>query len=753
MNYSKIASIVITIIFSFFSQAPAYSICILACKVQRGIENAAKNIPTSYDLNHNLTITNVQEVEQSVNHAMSQLDQLRGKTTGDLRSLIEQTSTQLNSLLRQNQELFRQNGEQLISQLDQVSQQRLLQIAVIAEQVNQDAEKLINLWAEKTNELIDEAELSGKVLIDRAESSGKVLIKEIDDAAKSHIRYFSQESHLIVKAIDDSVEHNIIKAGDELESLIKISGEEFNQQAEIILSKAGEEIATLSDDFFNQAEKRILSSANKHLESLITLASAEASAVSHEIINQMNSVIEQRIQQINYTVKEGVNEGEISRTNVVVKFWQGTVYTMERGAELTLIIVSFIMGVILVVVVGFGFAITLVKNPLPNDKMRKSFIFGGMVVASLMPIFCFTFVFSPAARSSILINSGQFTEQKLEKLLNLEPKIWDATPTPLILSNQVHDSKSEVLLVRGANFKNGLIANYGNISLPILRQTDNLLAIDVRSVYQNSPSGSRINIYNNSSNGNPIYSVAVIDNQSNLINDSPSVSSITSSLPEEPIYLKSSCGKYSFPENVESIKVYKVYIPYTPQKLATLKSNFCEDAWQPHKELIQVAVFDDYSKAEDFRGFISEQLDTRGEIQEDTLKNKDYREPTEQGSSAVDTLGNTEITLNEDRAISIIEKFYHFISTEQYNKASQLYTSQLTSTFDYQFFKKFKRITVENLQIESKTDSMINFQGINTYVYHDGKTQRELRSYTVRNINGEPKITASEFIKVIKFRK
>jgi serine/threonine-protein kinase len=108
--------------------------------------------------------------------------------------------------------------------------------------------------------------------------------------------------------------------------------------------------------------------------------------------------------------------------------------------------------------------------------------------------------------------------------------------------------------------------------------------------------------------------------------------------------------------------------------------------------------------------------------------------------------------LSESDAISTIESLYYLLSTGQYNQAVLFFSPQLASQFDPQFFNQFERVTVENLQIQSRSNSVINFLGENTYVYPDGSTQRERRSYTVRLVEGDIKVTASEFIKVIKFR-
>lgn len=109
-------------------------------------------------------------------------------------------------------------------------------------------------------------------------------------------------------------------------------------------------------------------------------------------------------------------------------------------------------------------------------------------------------------------------------------------------------------------------------------------------------------------------------------------------------------------------------------------------------------------------------------------------------------------SIDVNSAISLIEDLYYFLSEKDFDSARQLYAPQLSATFSDEFFGQFARVTVENLRIVSQTPVSINFVGYNTYVYPDGSTQREERSYTVRKVDGNLKITASEFIRVIKFR-
>lgn len=109
--------------------------------------------------------------------------------------------------------------------------------------------------------------------------------------------------------------------------------------------------------------------------------------------------------------------------------------------------------------------------------------------------------------------------------------------------------------------------------------------------------------------------------------------------------------------------------------------------------------------------------------------------------------------INEGQAISLIENLYYNLSEKNFNAAVSLYSPQVAFQFNSNFFEKFTRVTVEDLRVTSRTENSLNLIGKNTYVWPDGSTQRELRSYTVMNLGGELKITSSEFIKVTKFRK
>ena len=134
-----------------------------------------------------------------------------------------------------------------------------------------------------------------------------------------------------------------------------------------------------------------------------------------------------------------------------------------------------------------------------------------------------------------------------------------------------------------------------------------------------------------------------------------------SSSQEELISLEKSCGDYSFPENVESIQVYKVFVEYTSNTLATIKSEYCKDAWQSSTDVIQVAIFDNYFKAEKFSTFISNELNTIAEIQESSLKNKNYRDPVDnysnKNSSSGSYLDSSSNSISQQEALDLINRW------------------------------------------------------------------------------------------------
>lgn len=147
----------------------------------------------------------------------------------------------------------------------------------------------------------------------------------------------------------------------------------------------------------------------------------------------------------------------------------------------------------------------------------------------------------------------------------------------------------------------------------------------------------------------------------------------------------------------------------------------------------------------------------RLEAEKERTKAEELRRQAEnttesQPNASSATAENIDTFISVEEGINVIETLYFLLSEKDFSSAKDLYSYTLAQQFNPNFFSQFQRITVEDLQVTSQTPVSINFIGYNTYVYDDGSTQREQRSYSVRKIDDIPKITSSEFINVTKFR-
>ena len=107
-------------------------------------------------------------------------------------------------------------------------------------------------------------------------------------------------------------------------------------------------------------------------------------------------------------------------------------------------------------------------------------------------------------------------------------------------------------------------------------------------------------------------------------------------------------------------------------------------------------------------------------------------------------------TFETQDAIDAIQRFYNLVSQKQYNQARNYFADP--NVLDPKFFDQFTQVTVTDLQVTEKNEQSFTLLGTNTYYYPDGTTQTEKRDYTLKSINNQLKITASTFIRVIKFR-
>ena len=118
---------------------------------------------------------------------------------------------------------------------------------------------------------------------------------------------------------------------------------------------------------------------------------------------------------------------------------------------------------------------------------------------------------------------------------------------------------------------------------------------------------------------------------------------------------------------------------------------------------------------------------------------------------------NVEVTratpvFTSEAAQNTVEGFYRHISVKNWNAARSLFGDKLAQQFEPSFYQQFQQVTVENLQITNQSAETISLIGQNTYFYPDGSTQQEKRTYVVEMTNGQPYITDSSFIRVIKAR-
>ena len=85
-------------------------------------------------------------------------------------------------------------------------------------------------------------------------------------------------------------------------------------------------------------------------------------------------------------------------------------------------------------------------------------------------------------------------------------------------------------------------------------------------------------------------------------------------------------------------------------------------------------------------------------------------------------------------AVTSIQELYGALSAKDYSRASSLFGPMAADQFDPTFFNQFERVTVADLRQTSSAGSMLNFEGVVTFVYRNGDVQTETRSFTVDKI-------------------
>ena len=101
-------------------------------------------------------------------------------------------------------------------------------------------------------------------------------------------------------------------------------------------------------------------------------------------------------------------------------------------------------------------------------------------------------------------------------------------------------------------------------------------------------------------------------------------------------------------------------------------------------------------------------------------------------------------------AEATVAALYSHVSNQDWDGARSQFGDALAAQFDPGFFTQFDRVSVENLRVTGQTADAIELLGENTYVYADGSTQREERTFTVELRDGQPRIVASSFKGVLQ---
>ena len=106
--------------------------------------------------------------------------------------------------------------------------------------------------------------------------------------------------------------------------------------------------------------------------------------------------------------------------------------------------------------------------------------------------------------------------------------------------------------------------------------------------------------------------------------------------------------------------------------------------------------------------------------------------------------------VNPDLAIASVQQLYTDISNGNYDAARQLFSPAASDQFDPTFFGQFQQVSVSDLRETSRSGTSVTLSGVVTYVYPDGTSQTESRSFSVDTATQPALITASSFGSVLK---
>jgi hypothetical protein len=105
-----------------------------------------------------------------------------------------------------------------------------------------------------------------------------------------------------------------------------------------------------------------------------------------------------------------------------------------------------------------------------------------------------------------------------------------------------------------------------------------------------------------------------------------------------------------------------------------------------------------------------------------------------------------------DNAIATVQQLYSDLSNGNGEAARQLIGGGAADQFDLAFFSQFQRVGVSDLREIGRSGALVSLQGVVTFVYPDGTSQSESRSFVVDTATQPALITASGFNQVLKAR-
>ena len=104
------------------------------------------------------------------------------------------------------------------------------------------------------------------------------------------------------------------------------------------------------------------------------------------------------------------------------------------------------------------------------------------------------------------------------------------------------------------------------------------------------------------------------------------------------------------------------------------------------------------------------------------------------------------------QAVASVEQLYNDLSLGNIQAARQRFGGEAADQIDPAFFSQFQRVSVDNLRELSRDGSLVTLEGLVTFVYLDGTSQSESRSFTVETATDPALITASNFGQVTRRR-